>query len=95
MDSLDEQRISEARDALQWILQSSEMAGVPVVVLANKQDVSRAQSPSEVASLLGLVELKDRKWFVQGISALTGAGVLEAMEELASLTRDFQKSKHR
>ena len=68
------------------------MAGVPVVVLANKQDAADAQTPSAVAQGLGLEELKDRRWFVQGTSALTGEGVLEAMQELASLIRAFQKS---
>lgn len=95
VDSVDEQRVPEAREALMWILQSEEMAGVPVVVLANKQDVKDAQTPAQVASRMGLAELKDRKWFVQGISALTGTGILEAMEELARLTKEFQKSRHR
>lgn len=94
VDSQDDQRLWEAREALAWILQSDEMTGVPVVVLANKQDVPNAQTPTAIASGLGLAEVKDRRWFVQGTSALTGAGVLEAMQELATLTKEFQKSRH-
>ena len=94
MDSQDDQRLWEAREALSWILHSEEMVGVPLVVLANKQDVPNAQTPSGIAAGLGLAEVKDRRWFVQGTSALTGAGVLEAMQELATLTREFQKSRH-
>ena len=94
VDSQDDQRLWEAREALSWILQSPEMAGVPLVVLANKQDVPNAQTPVEIASALGLAELKDRRWFVQGTSALTGAGVYEAMQELATLTKEFQKSRN-
>ena len=90
VDSLDAARFSEARDELSWILNADEMTGVPLVVLANKQDLPKAQSPSEVATRLGLPQVKDRKWYVQGSSAVSGSGVLEGMEELARLTREFQ-----
>lgn len=94
VDSQDDQRLCEAKEALAWILQSEEMVRVPVVVLANKQDVPNAQTPTAIASSLGLAELQNRRWFVQGTSALTGTGVLEAMQELARLTKDFQNSRH-
>ena len=90
VDSVDTMRFSEARDELTWILNSDEMAGVPLVVLANKQDLPKAQSPSEVAAKLGLPQVKDRKWYVQGSSAVSGSGLYEGMEELARLTKEFQ-----
>ena len=90
VDSLDATRFSEARDELWWILNSEEMTGVPLVVMANKQDLPNAQSPSEVASRLGLTGVKDRKWYIQGTSALSGSGVWEGMQELATLAKEFQ-----
>ena len=90
VDSVDAARFSEARDELGWILDSDEMAGVPLVVLANKQDLPHAQSSSEVAERLGLPRVKDRKWYVQATSAFTGAGVYEGMHELARMTKEFQ-----
>ena len=39
MDSNDRERLQEARDELHGILDSNEMRGVPVVVIANKQDL--------------------------------------------------------
>ena len=47
MDSSDRERIAESREELFGILQSDEMARVPVVVVANKQDL-----PSEYKYLL-------------------------------------------
>ena len=39
VDSTDRERFSESRDELQRMLKDDEMRGVPVVVLANKQDL--------------------------------------------------------
>ena len=41
MDSNDRERLQEARDELHGILDSDEMRGVPVVVIANKPDLPR------------------------------------------------------
>lgn len=41
MDSNDRERLQEARDELHGIMDSDEMRGVPVVVIANKQDLPR------------------------------------------------------
>ena len=41
VDSSDKERLSEAKDELDGILNSDEMRGVPVVVMANKQDLPR------------------------------------------------------
>ena len=39
VDSADRERMIEAREELFGILESDEMRGVPVVVIANKQDL--------------------------------------------------------
>ena len=90
VDSVDSMRFSEAREELEGILSYDEMAGVPLVVLANKQDLPNAQSPSDIAAKLGLPQMKNRKWFIQGSSAVTGSGIYEGMGELARLTKEFQ-----
>ena len=90
VDSVDATRFSEAQDELAWILNADEMTGVPLIVLANKQDLPNARSPSEIAEKLGLPQLKNRKWFIQGTSAVTGSGVYEGMQELSKLTKEFQ-----
>lgn len=93
VDSNDRERFAEAREQLHWILDADEMVGVPLVVMANKQDLPNARPPSEVAEKLGLHGVRNRRWHVQGTSAVSGQGVYEAMEELSSLVKDFQKSE--
>jgi len=95
VDSVDHERFMEARDELTWILNSEEMVGVPLVILANKQDMPRAYSPNDIATKLGLYEVRNRKWHIQGTSALSGQGVYESMEELSTLVKEFQAAYHR
>ena len=90
VDSADKSRFSEAQEELKWILDSDEMNGVPLLILANKQDLPTAVAPSDVAAGLGLHKVKDRKWHVQGTSATIGDGILESMQELSSLVKQFQ-----
>ena len=95
VDANDRTRFAEAKNELSWIMESDEMAGVPVVVFANKQDLPLAASPSEVADSLGLSKIRDRKWHVQGTNATIGDGLLEAMQELSGLVKQFQSSNRR
>ena len=46
MDSNDRERISEAREELQGILESPYISNIPVVVIANKQDLPSKPSSS-------------------------------------------------
>ena len=93
VDSADRERISEAKEELFWILDSDEMRGVPVVVLANKQDLPSAVQPAEVANRLGLPSVRTHQWFIQGTCAVSGDGLLEAMGELGKMVKDFKKSR--
>ena len=51
-------RFEEARTALFRALDSRELFGVPLLVLANKQDLQDAQPPEAMQQMLGLDELK-------------------------------------
>ncbi|XP_062587608.1 uncharacterized protein LOC134249254 [Saccostrea cucullata] len=93
VDSNDRERIVESRDELFGILQYDEMRGVPVVIIANKQDLPNALSPSDMAEMMGLHKLTSRKWFIQSACATTGEGIYESMRELSTLVQDFKKTK--
>lgn len=93
VDSADPSRFQEAKAELDWILESDEMEGVPVVILANKQDLPNASTTSKVAEKLGLHDVRSRKWHVQGTSATVGEGVLESMHELSSMVKQFQAKR--
>ena len=91
VDSSDRSRFNEAKEELDWILESDEMTGVPLVILANKQDLPQAASPSDLSVKLGLDKVRNRKWHIQGTSAISGDGVYDAMHELSTLVKQFQK----
>ena len=90
VDSADRERYYEAKEELWAILDSPEMAGVPVVVLANKQDLPRAESSDKIAEHLGLLQNRDHPWYVQAACARNGEGIYEAMHQLAKMVKDFQ-----
>ncbi|KAK3705868.1 hypothetical protein RRG08_058949 [Elysia crispata] len=91
VDSADRVRLEEAREELLTIIKSPDMERVPLVVVANKQDMTEALTTSEVADGLGLREITDRKWYVQGACAETGDGIYESMQEMARLVKEVYK----
>lgn len=48
VDSSDRRRTDEAADELTQLLEEDELAGVPVLVFANKQDLLNAMTAAEV-----------------------------------------------
>ena len=51
IDSADTKRVKEAGEELEKLLQEKDLAAVPVLIFANKQDLVQALQPDEVASL--------------------------------------------
>ena len=80
VDSSDRKRMSESTGEFNELLKDEKLKSVPIIVLANKQDLSSSMKASEVAELIGLVKLKDRDWQIQACSALEGSGLQEAMD---------------
>ncbi|XP_013394266.1 ADP-ribosylation factor [Lingula anatina] len=92
VDSSDRERLAESSEELFGIMESPEMKGVPVVVIANKQDLPGALSAAQVIDKLQLRKLpRENKWHVQAACATTADGIYEAMDELARLVKDFKK----
>ncbi|KAF8061363.1 ARL3 [Scenedesmus sp. PABB004] len=87
IDSADRRRIDECGAELAQLLEEEKMRGVPVLVLANKQDLLAALSADEVAEALGLLLIRDRAWQIQGCSARDGAGLQDGMEWLVRQVR--------
>lgn len=87
VDSSDRKRMGESTDEFNELLKDEKLKNVPILVLANKQDLTSALKSSEVAELIGLVKLKDRDWQIQACSALDGTGLTEAMDWLAKCVK--------
>ena len=82
IDSNDRDRLDAARDELWRNLNEAELAAVPLLVIANKQDLPRALSAREIAVKLGLEELRARSWHLQPCTATSGEGLQEALDWL-------------
>lgn len=80
IDSSDRKRFEETQTELDELLEESKLAGVPVLIFANKQDLEMAASADEISSKLGLTSMRDRDWQVQPCIAREGEGVKEGMQ---------------
>lgn len=91
IDSADRKRIEETGLEQADLLEEDKLSGVPVIVLANKQDLVTALSPDEVADGLNLYSIRDRPWQIQACSAKTGEGLQDGMEWLVKQVRPTKK----
>ncbi|XP_064503410.1 ADP-ribosylation factor-like protein 11 [Pseudopipra pipra] len=92
IDSTDMARLSEAAAALEEALSHPSMAGIPVLLLANKQEVPGALAPSELGEMLRRGRLAGHRWMLLGCSAHTGQGLQEVLAILGELLRDPEPS---
>ena len=53
----------------------------------------RALSPSEIVQNLGLQQLKNRKWHVQGAIATRGEGLYEGLDWLAATFKQLNRGQ--
>ncbi|KAK6329299.1 ADP-ribosylation factor-like protein 4D [Coregonus clupeaformis] len=100
VDSTEAERMEEAKVELHKITRTSENQGVPVLVLANKQDLASALSVSEVEKALAVHELNaSTLHHVQSCSAVDGRGLqpgLEKLYEMILMRKKMVKhNKHR
>ena len=73
-----------ARNELDQILQHQHiLQPVPLLLMANKQDLEGALPASELAQALQLENIKDRPWQIVATNALTGDGLDTGTEWLA------------
>jgi GTPase SAR1 family protein len=91
LDSNDRNRINEARDELQKMLNEDSLKDVPLIVFANSQDLPDEIKSEEIAELLELNSIRVRKWKIQKINADSQKGIYEGVDWL--LTTITQKLK--
>ncbi|KAH9985199.1 ARF/SAR [Russula compacta] len=84
VDSNDRERISEAREELQRMLNEDELRDALLLVFANKQDLPNAMNASEITDKLGLQGLRQRTWYIQAACATSGDGLYEGLEWLSA-----------
>lgn len=83
VDSVDVERMEEAKTELHKITRISENQGVPVLIVANKQDLRNSLSLSEIEKMLAMSELSSSTpWHLQPTCAIIGDGLKEGLEKL-------------
>ncbi|KAJ1809842.1 Arf GTPase arf1 [Coemansia sp. RSA 2523] len=83
VDSNDRDRIPEARDELQRMLNEDELRDAILLVFANKQDLPTAMNNDEIVDSLNLGTIRNRQWYIQKTCATSGEGLYEGLEWLS------------
>lgn len=91
VDSNDRERLDDsdnygnsAKDELHRLLSEDNLQRAALLVYANKQDLPNAISVAEISERLGLPQLRNREWHIQGTSAPSGDGLYEGLDWLAA-----------
>lgn len=88
VDSWDQKRLEETRKELHRALRFESLRGIPLVVLANKQDLLGALSAGALCEKLELRRVcEGRAWFIQPCSAATGMGLQEGFRKIIYLMK--------
>ncbi|KAL1007840.1 hypothetical protein UPYG_G00092300 [Umbra pygmaea] len=84
VDSNDPERINDASEELQKMLEEDQLREVVLLVFANKQDLPHSMSVCDITDRLGLRKLPvNTPWFVQATCATQGSGLCEGLDWLA------------
>ncbi|KAI4903661.1 hypothetical protein NFI96_001629 [Prochilodus magdalenae] len=88
VDCSDKRRLDEAKHELEHVLKSEYLEELPVVILANKQDVGGALTATDLTERFNLRKMcSDRNWFVQPCSAVTGVGLEDGFRRMVHLVK--------
>lgn len=80
IDSADVNSIDESCDELHKILKEDKLKNAVLLVYANKPDLPNAITPDEIKNRLGLDEMKNRVWHVEGLCGITAEGLCEGFD---------------
>ena len=91
IDASDRDRIDTSRSELLTMLSEEELAGVPLLVFCNKQDMEGALKPEEISEKLGLAGGEtQRQWSVRGSCATKGEGLEQGLDWYVPCSTVFQ-----
>ena len=84
IDSNDRERIGEARQELERMLNEDELREAVLLIFANKQDLPNSMTAAEITDKLGLHSLRSRNWYIQATCATSGNGLYEGLDWLSN-----------
>ncbi|CAH6898520.1 ADP-ribosylation factor-like protein 14 [Phodopus roborovskii] len=88
------QRLEDSRKEFKHILKNEHIKNVPVVILANKQDLPGALSADDITRIFKVKKLcSDRNWYVQPCCAVTGEGLDDGFRKLSEFLKSHLKTR--
>ncbi|CAI2373816.1 unnamed protein product [Moneuplotes crassus] len=86
IDCTDFDRIEIAKDELNYLLAEPELMNIPILILANKQDIPEAMGVSQLRKNLGVVEEEHKRRIkIQESSAIQDEGLDAGFEWLVKI----------
>ena len=86
MDSSDAERFEEAKSELIKLGRSPQNSGVPILIIANKQDLREAVSLEEIERHLNLAELRQHNpYHLIPACGITGEGLVNVLDLLCEM----------
>ncbi|PWA19097.1 hypothetical protein CCH79_00018652 [Gambusia affinis] len=93
VDSVDVDRLEEAKTELHKVTKFAENQGTPLLVIANKQDLPKSLPVADIEKQLALHELApSTTYHVQPACAIIGEGLHEGMDKLYEMIVKRRKS---
>ena len=87
VDSSDRERIELARNELYNLLDFEDMKKIPVIVIANKQDIESSMSLIEIEKAMKLQEIQN-PYHIYGTCAVSGEGLLKAFSHMTEAIKE-------
>lgn len=84
IDSSDQMRFAVAKNELDCLLEHFKERKVPILFLANKNDMDSSVSPTTIGQQMQLAGLGDRSWYIQPTNAISGFGLDIGLNWLSS-----------
>ncbi|KAE8736438.1 Chromosome transmission fidelity 8-like protein isoform 1 [Hibiscus syriacus] len=86
-------RFEDSKSALEKVLRHEDLQGAPLLILANKQDLSEAVTAEELSRYLDLKKLDERVYMFENVSAFDGSGIKEGAEWLVEVMERSKRTE--
>ncbi|KAM9315741.1 ADP-ribosylation factor-like protein 14 [Gastrophryne carolinensis] len=88
VDSTNKATLDESKREFHRVLQNELIKNIPVVVLANKQDLPGALNADEITRKFNMKKYcSNRAWYVQPCCAISGQGLAEGFNKVSELVK--------
>lgn len=93
IDASNPSSFENSKSALEKVLRHQDIRGAPLLILANKQDISEAVTSEEISSYLDLKELDERPHMFEAVSAYDGKGIKQAIDWLVEVMERSKRAE--